>query len=592
LFAALVVLGRDQVSLIGCYVLFGFVLWHWCGAGWQARMIASVKPLTAAAIVGALIIVVPVTLTALLAAESNRPEIGFEFAGHGSLHPADLLMLAFADLFGASDFHRDFWGPPGFPWHAAFGDTELYTAQNVGQIYCGALVIVAVLGFGAVRGQMWARDIRFFAVAAALTLLYALGWYTPAFHFMYDLLPGVALYRRPADATFVFCALLAIVAGYLVHRWLDGTLPTARRWQHVLEIIIALALIAAATALALKVGALSIAALPILWGVGFAAGAIAALLLTRLLNARSAVAAAAVLAAFSAYDLAFNNAPNESTGLSPALYAALDPSTKDETITLLKAKLKAAAAPDRRDRVELIGVGYHWPNIGLIHDFDHLFGHNPLRLADFVRATAAPDTVAGPDQRQFTPLLPSYRSTLEDLFGVRFIAIGVPVEQIDSSLKPDDLKFVARTKDAYIYENPRALPRVMLTTDWRKADFDEMIRVGGWPDIDPRRTVLLQQAPLGFTPIAAGGTARILRYRNTEIEVATDAPQGGILVLNDVWHPWWRASVDGKPAGILKANVLFRAVVVPLGRHVVRFTFHPFSGALAELKDKFGALRR
>ena len=91
----------------------------------------------------------------------------------------------------------------------------------------------------------------------------------------------------------------------------------------------------------------------------------------------------------------------------------------------------------------------------------------------------------------------SYRSVLEDLFGVRFIAIGVPIEQIDKSLKPGDLEFVARTKDAYVYENPRALPRVMLATEWRKADFDAMIRDGGWPDVDPRRTVLLENAPAG-----------------------------------------------------------------------------------------------
>ena len=91
---------------------------------------------------------------------------------------------------------------------------------------------------------------------------------------------------------------------------------------------------------------------------------------------------------------------------------------------------------------------------------------------------------------------------------------------------------------------------------------------------------------------AAGGTARILRYHNTDIEIEADAPGGGFVVLNDVWHPWWRASVDGKPAEILKANVLFRAVVVPPGRHVVRFTFHPFAGAIAELKGMVSAARR
>ena len=212
---------------------------------------------------------------------------------------------------------------------------------------------------------------------------------------------------------------------------------------------------------------------------------------------------------------------------------------------------------------------------------------------DFERATAAPDTVAGADQRQFPPLMSSYRSVLENLFGVRFIAIGVPIEKIDATLKPEDLDLVLRTKDAYVYENPRALPRVMLATEWRKADFDAMIRDGGWPDVDPRRTVLLENAPAGAPEAAAAaGTVRILRYQNTDIAVEADAPGGGFVVLNDVWHPWWRATVDDKPAEILKANVLFRAVVVPPGKHVVRFTFHPFAGAFAELSAMVSAAKR
>ena len=592
-FAAFIVLGRDQVALIEIHLLAGFVLWHWLdGAGRPARIAASVKPLAAGALVGASIVAVPVTLTALLAVHSNRPEIGYAFAAGGSLHPANLLMLVFADLFGAGDFNRELWGPPGFPWHDAFGQTGLAVAQNIGQIYAGALVAVAAIGFGVLRGLVWARDIRFFTCVMGLTLLYALGKYTPVFHLIYDVLPGVTFYRRPADATFVFCALLAVIAGYLAHHFLTATLPPRQRWQPGAAIAIAVALVGIAVGLAHRVGALQVAALPILWGIGFAMAAIAALMLARHLAVRDALAAAALLAAFSVIDLGWNNAPNESTGLKPAQYEALRPDTQDETVTLLKAKLNAASAPDRRDRVELIGIAYHWPNIGLIHDFDHLFGHNPLRLEDFQRATNAPDTVAGVDQRQFTPLMSSYRSMLENLFGVRFIATGAPVEQIDSSLKPGDLDFVARTRDAYVYENPRALPRVMLATEWRKADFDEMIRDGGWPEVDPRRTVLLEQAPAGAPAAPAGGTARIAHYRNTDIAVEVDAPGGGFLVLNDVWHPWWRASVDGRPAEILKANVLFRAVVVPPGIHTVRFTFHPFSGAIAELKDLVSARRR
>jgi hypothetical protein len=590
---ALTAIGRDQVALLALYVLAGFVVWHWLdGEKPFQRMRASIRPLAAAAATGAIIAAIPVVMTALLAARSNRPEFGLLAAGRGSLHPAHFLMLAFPDLYGASDPNVDYWGPPSLAWSTAFGWPGLYLAQNMGQVYSGALVAVVVLAFGVIRGLAWAREIRFFSVATMLVLLYGLGWYTPAFRLMYDLMPGVTLYRRPADAAFVLGALLALLAGYLVHRWLAGAVPAVKPWQRALEIGTAVMLVALALALASVVGRVAVAIVPILTGIVFALGAAGALALALRLN--TTLGAALVLTGFMVGDLAWNNAPNESTGLPPQVYEALRPDTRDETVTLLKARLAATAAPDRRDRVELTGIAYHWPNIGLVHGFEHVFGHNPLRLKWFYDATRVGDTVAGADQRGFSPLFPSYRSAMADLFGLRFIATGVPIEQIDSSLRPGDLTFIARTGNANVYENPRALPRAMVVTDWRLADF-AALTASGWPDVDPRTTVLLERAPAGLPTAAARAAAvaaaRILRYANTEIVIAVDAPAGGFLVLNDVWHPWWRARIDGAATELLKANVIFRAVVVPPGMHVVRFTFHPFAGALHEIAGKLRGAR-
>jgi hypothetical protein len=445
---------------------------------------------------------------------------------------------------------------------------------------------------GIVRGLAWSRDIRFFSIAAGVVLLYAVGWHTPAFQIMRDLLPGVMLFRRPADATFVLGALLAIIAGYLVHCWLEGLVPRPTRTRRAIELAIQIALVAVALWLAHTMVTIKSVTVPVAAALAFAGGAIAVLFFARRLNALSPLLAMLLLTAFTAADLAWNNAPHMSTGMAPGRFDVFRLDTKNETVALLKSKLAATATPERRDRVELTGIAYHWPNLCMIHGCDHVFGHNPVRETRFHDATGVGDTVAYLDRRGFSPLFPSYRSAFADLFGLRFIAVGVPIEQIDSSLRPGDLTLIAHiahTKDAYVYENPRALPRVMFLTDWRIADFDQLL-VSGWPsDVDPRRTVLLKRAPaVPQVPAvdAVSGVARLTRYANSEVEVNVDAPSDGILLLNDVWHPWWRATVDGKPGEILRANVIFRAVAVPQGRHTVRFTFHPFVGAVTELVGK------
>src|SRR5262249_15694020 len=271
-----------------------------------------------------LIAAVPLVLSALLAADSNRPIIGLERAGRGSLHPALLLMLAFADLFGAADPNVDFWGPPSLAWDAAMPPSGIALAQNVGEIYWGILAVVLILGAGLGRGLLWAREIRVFPIPLGLILLYAFGWYTPAFRLMYEVLPGVDLFRRPADAAFIIGLLVAVQAGYLVHRVISGTAPQPR-WFYAIDVAIFGALAATAIALAYKADRLGVAVLPVATGIVFAVGAIAALAQARRLAPASPVLASVLLLAFTTFDLAWNNSPNESTGLPPSLYDALRP---------------------------------------------------------------------------------------------------------------------------------------------------------------------------------------------------------------------------------------------------------------------------
>jgi hypothetical protein len=577
--AALIVLGRDQVAMLAIYFLIGLTLWRFLSAEAPVATVRrSLVPLGVGGVVAFAIIVVPVLLTVLLAAQSNRPSIDFLGAGRGSLHPALLITAVAPEVFGASGRMEEYWGPPSFAWQ----DTGIFLAQNMGQLYIGAIPLILLL-MAALRGRLWAREVRFFTVALGVALIYALGWYTPVFRLLYELVPGVSLYRRPADATFLVGALAAILSGYSTHRLFQEPLAEVTRRQVLIVLGVIAAALEVAFGLAMWLGRVSVVWVPLgIAAVSFIAGA-AALGWARRQIPNQPVLAAAVIAAALVVDLAYNNGPNGSTALPPATYDVLQPDTANPTIALLKSRV--VRNDTRRDRIELAGLGFHWPNASLTHKLENTLGYNPIRLGLYSQATGAEDAVGLPDQRKFTALFPSYRSTLSNLLGLRWIVTGAPIETMDRTLKTGDLPLVARTADGYVYENPAAFDRVLFATEARSADFDRILRDGTLPDADLRSTVLLANAPAADAK-RPPGQVRIVFYRNPEVRVVVDSPAGGWVVLYDLWHPWWFAQVDGRAAEVLRANVLFRAVAVPAGRHVVRFTFRPIAGAWAQITGR------
>jgi hypothetical protein len=587
LFAAFMILGRDQVALLATYLLAIYVLWRWLGADApmeEARRMAG--PVVAGGVVTAALVVLPILMTAMLAADSNRPVIDLEGAGRGSLHPALLLTFLFPQLFGAAYRMEDYWGPPSFAWN----DTGLYIAQNMGQLYVGAVPLF-LIGLALLQGQLWNREIRFFTIAYGVMLLYALGWYTPVFRLIYEVVPGVKLYRRPADAVFLIGGLAAVLAGYVVHRIF--TSPWERISENAIAILAGSVSVALITALGLgfwldRVGML---AGPMTIAAVCLAAAAAAIAFAKPRIPLEPWPMALVLAGVTAADLAYNNGPSSSSALPPRTYEAMHPATRNATVLALKSRVHEGLEKDatraRRDRVELLGLGFHWPNVSLSHGLEQTLGYNPVRLRLYSEATGAEDHVGLPDQRKLSPLLASYKSPLVDMLGLRYIAAGAPLESIDKSIRSGDFALVAKTEEAWIYENPRALPRVVFANRAIGADFDELMRTGRWPAFDPRTTVLLEGS--GQVMFASMGavdpkppSVRIVRYRNTEVVVETDSQKGGWVVLHDPWQRWWGADVDGAGVPVLRANVLFRAVEVTPGKHTVRFRFHPISGAIRQ----------
>lgn len=70
------------------------------------------------------------------------------------------------------------------------------------------------------------------------------------------------------------------------------------------------------------------------------------------------------------------------------------------------------------------------------------------------------------------------------------------------------------------------------------------------------------------SPTLAGGPA----------ELTVQGP--GLLVASVTAHRYWRATIDGKPASIIPANIAFQSVAVPAGQHTVRWSyFNPLVAA-------------
>lgn len=158
----------------------------------------------------------------------------------------------------------------------------------------------------------------------------------------------------------------------------------------------------------------------------------------------------------------------------------------------------------------------------------------------------------------------------------------------------DDVTVVAATNGPYaLFEFSGALPRVMLHSRVEVLPDDAAVlsRIRD-AAFDPTTAVVLP-ASSGLTARTNGtvGTAVISSYRSDRLVISVDGPSPGVLLLNDRWDPGWRVTVDGKPAGLLRANHLMRGVEVAAGRHEVIFEFRlPLTSLWISLPTLFVAL--
>ena len=590
LVAAIMAANRDQVAFLGCLLLIAYGLHRLWTAEPRLGFLKSRAPaLAAGAVTGMVALAVPLLLTIELLGLSNRPAITFEAAATGSLAPVNFITMLVPDYFRSVSTLTDYWGPGGRAWD--MGD---WTDRSITYLYAGTLPALLVIWYGVVAGWMRAREIRFFTAALILAVLYAVGKHTPFFRYVFEFVPGMDLYRRPADATFILNFAVAMVSGYLLHRLLrDGSPAWPSRARLLTAAAGALALVAIFVLIAQQHGQLAHGVRTILLASAAMAGAGVILWKIGRDGFRRPVWVAVALLVL-AIDLRAHHSGAVFNAQDPQQLAAFDGDSEGDAVAaVLREHLeKAAERMEGPYRAEILGLGGIWQNAPMIFNIEATLGYNPVRLETYDAATGGNET-SHESVRRFSALMRSYRSTLANLLGIRFICTTVPIEKIDPTLRPDDFKLVDQVGKVRIYENPRAFPRVFMAEKAVQVDTEAVLRAGVMPVADFTTTVLLDTVPEEWRPSikqdagAEPPRAMVTSYTNTEVQVQVKTSRPAFLVLNDLYYPYWRAYVDGEESEILNANILFRAVLIPPGEHEVVFRFEPLSweSIITALKD-------
>ena len=182
-------------------------------------------------------------------------------------------------------------------------------------------------------------------------------------------------------------------------------------------------------------------------------------------------------------------------------------------------------------------------NRALALGLEDVQGYNAVHLARFdayLRELNAGQTQNYHDGQVFAPGLDS---PLLDLMGVRYTLVAADDQSATNVVYSDS--------HVRVLERPSVLPRSWLVHDAQVASAADALQLIDSGAVDPRETVLLEQASVDFAA----------RY----------------VVFGEMGYPGWTAYVDGQPMRPILADGVVQAVPLPPGDHTVELRFESFT---------------
>lgn len=499
-----------------------------------------------------LLALVEIWPTANMLQFSHRIDRGYDYASSWSMPVQETVATVWPAFQG---YLRSYWGTNPFKLH-----TEYLGAVPV------LLALIALISRRSAR--VW-----FFAALALGGLLFAWGSATPFHRLFYWTLPIMKSFRAPAMMFSVVALSACVLAGFGAQCLYDRREPLANAHHIAWKIVGGLGLIWFA-----------------LWAWAASAPDGFANLLTSLLYGTrfSARHTEAVLEAMPAFVTGL--------GLFAVFWGAGAAicwlAVRRRIAPLIACAILATIAladlwrvdRDFFDTLSIDRVTNADPTVDYLRQqpepfrvwpLPNAYGPNDLMLFGVESVTGSQnfrlswwDDLVGEDQSGLA------EPPIWSLLNIRYVISGPAVQAAGFDLVHQD-------EGRHTYARQAASPRAWVVYAVESVDAapDARARLLD-PNFDPLQTAILmadaERPALG--PAEPGSDSVAWVKRDTDqLIIDAEMAADGLLVMSEIYHPYWRATIDGEPTSVLQVNIALRAVVVPAGRHRIEMRFEdPF----------------